>query len=89
MVPVYVDEHNKVHQQGTTAYTTNTRDNKNLLIATKNPKSIRPETASSSETARPKVLGAHLIRHQPRLITNRGGDKDHVGGVENHVARRQ
>ena len=35
IVPVYVDENNKVHQQGTTAYTTNTRDNMNLLIATK------------------------------------------------------
>ncbi len=69
IVPVYVDENNKVHQQGTTAYTTNTRDNMNLLIATKDPKAIRSVLEASSGTATQKALGSHLIKHQPRVPT--------------------
>jgi hypothetical protein len=68
-VPIYIDENGKGHYEGTTAYTTNTRDKANLMIATKNPKSIRPEASSPNERDKPKVLGAHLIKHQPRLPT--------------------
>ena len=68
-VPVYVDEKGKVHQQGSSAYTTNTRDNTNLLIATKDPKAIRSAPETSSKTAPQKALGSHLVIHQPRVPT--------------------
>jgi hypothetical protein len=68
MVPIFIDENDNVHYEST-AYTTNTRDKSNILIAKKNPESIRSAADSIIETARPKALGSHLIKHQPRLPT--------------------
>ncbi len=58
-----------MHYEESTAYTTSTRDKSNILIVRKDPKSIRPAIDTSKETSKPKVLGAHLIKHQPRLPT--------------------
>ncbi len=52
-----------------TAYTTSTRDKSNILIVKKDPKSLRSAADTISEATRPKVLGAHLIKYQPRLPT--------------------
>ncbi len=68
MVPIYIDENDKVHYESM-AYTTSTRDKSNILIAKKDPESIRSAADSINETARPKALGSHLIKHQSRLPT--------------------
>ncbi len=68
IVLIFIDENDKVHYEST-AFTTSTRDKSNILIAKKDPQSIRSAADALSETARPKVLGAHLIKHQPRLPT--------------------
>ncbi len=68
MVPIYFDENDKVHYEST-VYTTSTRDKSNILIVKKDSKSLRSAADTSRETAKPKVLGAHLIKHQPRLPT--------------------
>ncbi len=52
-----------------TAFTTSTRDKSNILIVKKDPKAIRSAADKISEATKPKVLGAHLIKHQPRLPT--------------------
>jgi hypothetical protein len=68
MVPIFIDENDKVHYEST-AYTTSTRDKSNILIAKKDPESIRSAADSISETSKLKALGSHLIKHQPRLPT--------------------
>jgi hypothetical protein len=40
MVPIFIDDNDKVHYEST-AYTTSTRDKSNILIAKKDPESIR------------------------------------------------
>ncbi len=64
IVPIFIDENDKVPYEST-AYTTSTRDKSNILIAKKDPESIRSAADPLSETARPKALGSHLIKHQP------------------------
>ncbi len=68
IVPIFINENDKVHYEST-AYTTSTRDKSNILIAKKDPESIRSDSGTISEEAKPKALGAHLIKHQPRLAT--------------------
>jgi hypothetical protein len=60
MVPIFIDENDEVHYEST-SYTTSTRDKSNILIAKKDPESIRSAEDSISETSRPKALGSHLI----------------------------
>ncbi len=69
MVPIYIDENDKMHYEGSTAYTTSTRDKSNILIVRKDPKSIRSAADTNRGAKKPRVLGAHLIKHQPRLPT--------------------
>ncbi len=69
IAPIYFDENDKVHYDESTAYTTSTRDKSNILIVRKDPKSIRSAADTSREASKPKALGAHLIKHQPRLPT--------------------
>ncbi len=69
MVPMFVDEKGKLHYSESTAYTTSARDNSNILIATRDPEVIRYAADSLSEEPKPKALGSHLIKHQPRLPT--------------------
>jgi hypothetical protein len=68
IVPIFIDENDKMHYEST-AYTTSIHDKSNILIAKKDPQSLRSAADTLSETARPKALGAHLIKHQPRLPT--------------------
>ncbi len=68
MVPIYIDENDKVHYEST-AYTTNTRDKSNILIARKDPKSLRSAAEVLSGTTPQKSLCSHLIKHQPRVPT--------------------
>ncbi len=70
MIPIFRDANGKLHYDESTAYTTSARDKSNILIAKKDPESMRSAEDSISETSRPKALGSHLIKHQPRLATN-------------------
>jgi hypothetical protein len=69
IVPIYIDENDKVHYDKSTAFTTSPRDKSNILIVKKDPKSIRSAADTNKEATKPKVLGAHLVKHQPRLPT--------------------
>jgi hypothetical protein len=69
LLPIYFDENDKMHYEETTAYTTSTRDKSNILIVKKDPKAIRSAADTIREATKPKVLCAHLIKHQPRLPT--------------------
>ncbi len=69
LVPIYFDANDKVHYDESTAYTTSTRDKSNISIVKKDPKAIRSAADTIREATKPKVLGAHLIKHQPRLPT--------------------
>ncbi len=68
-IPIYIDENGKLHYNESTAYTTSVRDKSNILIATKDPEAIRSAEGSFGEAPKPKALGSHLIKHQPRLPT--------------------
>ena len=69
LLPIYFDENDKMHYEETTAYTTSTRDKSNILIVKKDPKAIRSAADTIREETKPKILGAHLIKHLPRLPT--------------------
>jgi hypothetical protein len=70
IVPIYVDENGRAHHEGTTAYTTNTRDKSNILIVKKDVKSLRSSDDSASCTLPPKTLCSHLVKYQPREPTS-------------------
>jgi hypothetical protein len=90
LVPIYFDENYKVRYcDESTAYTTSNRDKSNILIVRKDPKSIRLAADTSKETPKPKALGAHLTKHQPRLPTDKRGDKSCFGKMESHVAHHR
>ena len=69
LLPIYFDENDKMHYEETTAYTTSTRDKSNILIVKKDAKATRSADDTIRGATEPKVLGAHLITHQPRLPT--------------------
>jgi hypothetical protein len=69
LIPIFIDEYNKVHCNQSTAYTTSARDKSNILIVTKDSEAIKSATESSSEEPKSKALGSHLTKHQPRLPT--------------------
>ncbi len=71
LIPIYIDDNGKVHYNQSTAYTTSARDKSNILIATKNPEAIRSGANSLRTEPKPKALGSHLIKHQPRVPTNK------------------
>jgi hypothetical protein len=70
LIPIFIDDNGKVHYNQSTAYTTSARDKSNILIATKDPEAIRLGSNSLSEEPKPKALGSHLIKHQPRVPTS-------------------
>ncbi len=69
IVPIYVDENGKAHHEGTTAYTTNTRDKSNILIVKKDVRAIRSSDESASGALPPKALCSHLVKRQRREPT--------------------
>jgi hypothetical protein len=87
IVPIFIDENDKVHYESTT-YTTSTRDKSNISIAKKEEiRSVIDKICSRcvKRNCKTKSTGCPPDKASTSIADKRG-DKTFVGGVESHVA---